>query len=467
MSSNTTNLNLYKADTVADGLNTFNIKTMLNDNWDKVDGAVSAKEPTISTKNSAFNQSFETSTSNIKMDGVVSVGASANVARADHVHASDTSKANLASPTFTGVPLAPTPATTDNSTKIATTAFINALLGSVASNLVFTNNALAFRGITGTMADSDQWRIGGAGTASDSGYLEIATADNGTEPIYVRQYANAFTSPARTLTLLDANGDTTIPNNLTVGSGSPFILAKNGCPASANNAHGALGQWYEGVGVQGYANAGASSSYIFSVLTNDQAYYLNVFNGGKVTTKNNTLDDGSGNMNTGGITASGVGITGGGDSILSLTTTGSATTTYRQKRIYSSPNVGGGSTWLFRATRPSDGANIDYNLGTGTESPGAGGAICTTLNEPSSLGTNGYKKFADGTIIQWGQASVVAGTGCLITLPIAFPVGCLMAMSTPNNSSSSATSQAYNITTTTITVMCNATGGLFWFAIGR
>lgn len=38
--------------------------------------------------------------------------------------------APLASPTFTGVPLSPTPATSDDSTKIATTAFINALLAS-------------------------------------------------------------------------------------------------------------------------------------------------------------------------------------------------------------------------------------------------------------------------------------------------------------------------------------------------
>lgn len=45
--------------------------------------------------NTAFNQSFETNTSNIKMDGTVSVGTSNNIARADHVHPSDTIKQNL------------------------------------------------------------------------------------------------------------------------------------------------------------------------------------------------------------------------------------------------------------------------------------------------------------------------------------------------------------------------------------
>lgn len=44
MSKTTTNLNLYEVDPTTDGALTFNIKTMLNDNWDKVDAAVAAKE---------------------------------------------------------------------------------------------------------------------------------------------------------------------------------------------------------------------------------------------------------------------------------------------------------------------------------------------------------------------------------------------------------------------------------------
>jgi len=40
MASNTPNINLYKKDPVADGNDTFNIKTMLNDNWDKIDSEI-------------------------------------------------------------------------------------------------------------------------------------------------------------------------------------------------------------------------------------------------------------------------------------------------------------------------------------------------------------------------------------------------------------------------------------------
>ena len=58
--------------------------------------------------------------------GAAVIGASLRYARQDHKHASDATKANLASPTFTGTPSAPTPATADNSTIVATTAFVKA-----------------------------------------------------------------------------------------------------------------------------------------------------------------------------------------------------------------------------------------------------------------------------------------------------------------------------------------------------
>lgn len=44
---------------------------------------------------SAYNRSFEDNASNIQMDGTASAGASFKVARADHVHPSDTTKADL------------------------------------------------------------------------------------------------------------------------------------------------------------------------------------------------------------------------------------------------------------------------------------------------------------------------------------------------------------------------------------
>jgi microcystin-dependent protein len=52
------------------------------------------------------------------------VGVSLAFARADHVHPTDTTRAPLASPVFTGAPQAPTPTPGDSSTNVATTAFV-------------------------------------------------------------------------------------------------------------------------------------------------------------------------------------------------------------------------------------------------------------------------------------------------------------------------------------------------------
>ena len=74
-----------------------------------------------------------------------------------------------------------------------------------------TTGSNTYEVIRAIMADNDYFRIMVGGTATDLGYVEIATADNGTEPIYVRQYSGAFTSIARTATLLDGSGNTSFP----------------------------------------------------------------------------------------------------------------------------------------------------------------------------------------------------------------------------------------------------------------
>ena len=69
---------------------------------------------------------------------------------------------------------------------------------------------------------NDYGRIAFGGTAENAGWMEIASCDDGNEPIYARQYTDVFTTVKNTLTLLDANGDTVMSNNkgLSVGWGS-------------------------------------------------------------------------------------------------------------------------------------------------------------------------------------------------------------------------------------------------------
>lgn len=87
--------------------------------------------------------------------------------------------------------------------------------GSVSATVTGTN---ATNLVYGNMADNDQARIRIGGDASNAGWLEIATADDGTEPIYVRQYTGVFTTVTRTLTLLDGSGNTSIPGSFTASS---------------------------------------------------------------------------------------------------------------------------------------------------------------------------------------------------------------------------------------------------------
>lgn len=91
----------------------------------------------------------------------------------------------------------------------------SATVGNNSKYLSFANNA---GGIGGIMGDNDEWRIYGRSTAANAGYLEIATTDDGDGPIYVRQYTGStFNSIKRTLTLLDASGNTSLPGNLSCG----------------------------------------------------------------------------------------------------------------------------------------------------------------------------------------------------------------------------------------------------------
>lgn len=91
------------------------------------------------------------------MDGSASVGFSGKWAREDHVHPTDTSRAPLASPAFTGTPTAPTAAAGTNTTQIATTAFVQSAVGGLiktATGTIGTNATSASVSYTGTLINA-------------------------------------------------------------------------------------------------------------------------------------------------------------------------------------------------------------------------------------------------------------------------------------------------------------------------
>jgi hypothetical protein len=96
------------------------------------------------------------------MDGVAAAGSALTWTRGDHIHPIDTSRAPVASPTFTGVPAAPTAAPGDNTTALATTAFVTSAVAAA------TTGVSSWNGRTGavTMTLADVTGVGGAPLAS-------------------------------------------------------------------------------------------------------------------------------------------------------------------------------------------------------------------------------------------------------------------------------------------------------------
>jgi hypothetical protein len=90
------------------------------------------------------------------------------------------------------------------------------LAGGTMTGTIYFSNDMG-TALQGTIGDNDFWRIRGGNSGSNAGFLEIATSDDGTEPIYVRQYTGVFSSLTRTATLLDGSGNTSLPGSLTVG----------------------------------------------------------------------------------------------------------------------------------------------------------------------------------------------------------------------------------------------------------
>ena len=105
--------------------------------------------------------------------------------------------------------------------------------GTLTGDLLFSDSGTTFRQIKGTCGVNDFWRIGGGATKESAGFMEIATAENANEPIYVRQYIGVFATIKRTATLLDADGNTSFPG---IVAAAKFKGALEGNASTASNA---------------------------------------------------------------------------------------------------------------------------------------------------------------------------------------------------------------------------------------
>jgi hypothetical protein len=111
---------------------------------------------------------------------------------------------------------------------VITSTYLQRSGGTLTGDLMFSDSGTAPRGIYGNVGTGDGWRLIGGASAGGSGWLELATADDGNEPIYVRQYSyiggtgnkpySKFGTIIRTATLLDESGNTSFPGTVTASS---------------------------------------------------------------------------------------------------------------------------------------------------------------------------------------------------------------------------------------------------------
>lgn len=95
-------------------------------------------------------------------------------------------------------------------------AYVASGLTSGGDIILNQNGSTGTRQLRIQCGDNDYGRIAAGATTANAGWMEIATADDGNEPIYVRQYSGVYSTVKRTLTLLDGSGNTSMPGSLTV-----------------------------------------------------------------------------------------------------------------------------------------------------------------------------------------------------------------------------------------------------------
>lgn len=120
------------------------IDTRIADAIDELDSSISAETnkaiASVTLTNGKITASTKVdvpqATSTVPaMDGTAAVGTATTWAKGDHVHPTDTTRAPLASPAFTGTPTAPTATAGSNTTQVATTAFVTSAISTAVGDI--------------------------------------------------------------------------------------------------------------------------------------------------------------------------------------------------------------------------------------------------------------------------------------------------------------------------------------------
>lgn len=226
------------------------------------------------------------------MDSSASAGTSKKYARGDHVHPSDTTKAALASPTFTGTPAAPTAAADTDTTQLATTAFV---LGQAASATPAALGSAA-AGTSKKYARGDHVHampvLSALGTPTAdvamgsykiTGLADPASAQDAATKNYVDSVAQGLDAKASVRAATTAN--ITLSGTQTVDGVSLVaadrVLVKNQDTASGNGIYVvAAGAWSRATDADSWAELVSAFVFVEEGTTNADTGWVSTVNAG-------------------------------------------------------------------------------------------------------------------------------------------------------------------------------------------
>lgn len=117
------------------------------------------------------------------VNGAVSVGTSLRYSRQDHVHPTDTTRAPLASPSFTGTPLSTTPSVGTNTTQIATAAMVQAEIANKRAWTSYTPTITAASGTFTSVSATGKYMVA-FGVCHLQVVITVTTKGAGVKPIF-------------------------------------------------------------------------------------------------------------------------------------------------------------------------------------------------------------------------------------------------------------------------------------------
>ena len=156
------------------------------------------------------------------MDGTATPGSSADYARSDHRHPTDTPRAPLASPALTGVPTAPTAEAGTDTDQLATTAFVQAAVGAVAIPDDGRYPKMSVGGADSLLGETAETATFAERTSAHAGIAEIESIHGNTV---------VFNQHGRLAKYTDVGGIDGFG-----GAFAPFTVAADGRSAALQNA---------------------------------------------------------------------------------------------------------------------------------------------------------------------------------------------------------------------------------------